>query len=85
MPYPLLVRPIQPEDFAAWQPLWDGYNAFYGRRSATALAPEITQTTGQRFFDWHEVVFALVAQSAGRLLYDQVARHEGFIVYGHEA
>jgi GNAT superfamily N-acetyltransferase len=145
------VRPVQQADFAAWKPLWDGYNAFYGRVGDTALRPEITQLTWQRFFDPLEPVFALVAQAegrllglthylfhrsttrieltcylqdlftaeaergrgvgrsliqgvydqaqsagisrvywqthesnaAGRLLYDKVARHEGFIVYGH--
>lgn len=152
MPHPLLVRPIQPTDLAAWTPLWDGYNAFYGRAGATALAPDITHTTWQRFFDASEPVFALVAEkdgallglvhylyhrsttrieltcylqdlftdpaargqgvgraliegvyeqakaanitrvywqthetnAAGRLLYDKVARHAGFIVYGKE-
>ena len=26
-----------------WLPLWDGYNAFYGRSGPTALPPEITR------------------------------------------
>jgi GNAT superfamily N-acetyltransferase len=146
------VRPAQQADFAAWKPLWDGYNAFYGREGATALRPEITRTTWQRFFDPGEPVFALVAEAegqllglthylyhrsttrieltcylqdlftaeaargrgigraliqgvyeqaksagitrvywqthksnaAGRLLYDKVARHAGFLVYSHE-
>lgn len=147
-----VVRPIEENDFAGWQPLWDGYNAFYGRQGETALLHEVTHTTWQRFFDPSEPVFALVAVSegklvglahclhhrsttrieltcylqdlftidsqrgrgigraliqgvyaaataagikrvywqthqnnaAGRLLYDKVARHAGFIVYGHE-
>ena len=150
---PVTIRPIQQTDFTAWQPLWNGYNAFYGRDGATALAPEITQATWQRFFDPAEPVFALVAEregrllglthylyhrsttrieptcylqdlfttpdargqgvgrllihgvyqaasaagikrvywqthqtnAAGRLLYDKVARHAGFIVYAHDA
>ena len=65
---PILVRPIQPEDRAAWAPLWDGYNAFYGREGATALDPAITQATWQRFFDPAEPVFALVALSRDRLV-----------------
>jgi GNAT superfamily N-acetyltransferase len=149
---PILVRPIQQDDYPAWQPLWDGYNAFYGRKGETALPAEITRTTWQRFLDPGEPVFALVAEAnggllglahylfhrsttrveftcylqdlftveaarghgvgrsliqgvyaaakavgvkrvywqthetnaAGRLLYDKVARHMGFIVYGHE-
>lgn len=59
---------MAPTDREAWQPLWDGYNAFYGREGATALAPAITQATWQRFFDPSEPVFALVAESQGRLL-----------------
>ena len=149
---PLTVRPLAPEDYAAWRPLWDGYNAFYGRHGDTALPEHITQTTWQRFFDVGEPVFALVAEdqgvvvglahylfhrsmtkvehvcylsdlftaqalrgkgvgraliegvcaqakaaraprvywqtqetnAAGRLLYDKVAKHQGFIVYSRE-
>ena len=36
------VRPVRPGDFEQWLPLWEGYNAFYGRSGATALAAEIT-------------------------------------------
>ena len=68
MPRPAAVRPIRQADFAAWKPLWDGYNAFYGRQGATALADEITHTTWQRFFDPTEPVFALVAECDGVLL-----------------
>ncbi len=68
MPHPLVVRAIEPGDLAAWQPLWDGYNAFYGRQGATALAPQVSQATWARFFDPQEPVFALGAQSQGRLV-----------------
>ena len=68
MSVPVLVRPIQAGDFPGWKPLWDGYNAFYGRQDGTALAPEVTQATWQRFFDPKEPVFALVAESDGRLV-----------------
>jgi len=146
------VRPVAPEDYAAWRPLWDSYNAFYGREGDTALPGDITRTTWHRFFDSAEPVFALVAQergavvglahylfhrsmtklepvcylsdlftaeasrgtgvgraliegvcaaakavgagrvywhthetnAAGRLLYDKVARHQGFVVYSRE-
>jgi len=149
----LTVRPVAPDDFDAWLPLWDGYNAFYGREGETALPLAITQATWQRFFDPDEPVFGLVAvadgrivglahylyhrsttrieltcymqdlftepalrgqgigraliegvyekaaaagikrvywqthqtNAAGRLLYDKVARHLGFIVYAHDA
>ena len=151
-PTPALVRPAEQRDFTAWQPLWNGYNAFYGREGETALPAEITSATWQRIFDPSEPVFALVAESdgelvglthflyhrsttrleltcylqdlftresergrgigrslidgvyqrakaanikrvywhthetnaAGRLLYDRMAKHAGFIVYGHE-
>ena len=68
MPEPIHVRPIASQDLAAWQPLWDGYNAFYGREGETALSPEITGVTWQRFFDPAEPVFALVAESGRRLV-----------------
>lgn len=68
MPTPVLVRPIQRDDLDAWRPLWEGYNAFYGREGPTALAPEITDATWARFFDPGEPVFALVAESQGQLL-----------------
>lgn len=148
----LQIRAIRRADYDEWRPLWDGYNAFYGRSGATALAEPITRTTWERFFDPTEPVHALVAERegrvvglvhylyhrsttrlrdicylqdlftapefrglgigrrliqgvyeaaraagcarvywqtqttnvAGRALYDQVARHEGFIVYSHE-
>lgn len=150
---PIRVRAVQQSDLDAWLPLWDGYNAFYGRQGTTALAPEITHTTWQRFLDPDEPVFARVAESddgllglahylyhrsttrielscylqdlftrqdargrgvgraliesvcqaarqdgirrvywqthesnaAGRLLYDKLARHAGFIVYARDA
>jgi GNAT superfamily N-acetyltransferase len=150
---PPTIRHIAQDDYAAWRPLWDGYNIFYGRTGATALAERITQTTWQRFFDPNEPVHALVAEhagaivglahylfhrsmtriepvcylsdlftlpsmrgrgvgraliagviaqakasratrvywqthetnTAGRLLYDKVAKHYGFIIYTHES
>ncbi|MBS0446708.1 MAG: GNAT family N-acetyltransferase [Proteobacteria bacterium] len=62
------VREIASGDLEGWTPLWDGYNAFYGRAGATALAPEITRTTWQRFFDSAEPVHALVAERDGVLV-----------------
>jgi len=68
MSHPFVVRAIRKADFASWLPLWDGYNAFYGRTGSTALPAEITQTTWQRFFDAYEPVHALVAERNGELL-----------------
>ena len=64
----LIIRPVEPRDFEQWLPLWDGYNAFYGRSGPTALVPEITQITWTRFFDAYEPVHALVAEYEGKLL-----------------
>ncbi|MGN8079412.1 N-acetyltransferase family protein [Variovorax sp. 22077] len=64
----LLIRPPVAADYPAWKPLWDGYNAFYGREGPTALAEEITQATWQRFFDAYEPVHALVAERDGQLV-----------------
>jgi len=64
----VLVRPIARSDHARWLPLWDGYNAFYGRANDTALDPLVTATTWERFFDAYEPVHALVAERDGRLL-----------------
>ena len=67
-PNPLRIRPIEDGDFAAWRPLWDGYNAFYGREGPTALPEDVTQTTWQRFLDPAVPMFALVAEDAGQLV-----------------
>jgi GNAT superfamily N-acetyltransferase len=60
-PTSIEVRPVRRDDFAAWKPLWDGYNGFYGRAETTALPLEITRLTWSRFFDDYEPVYALVA------------------------
>ena len=57
----IYVRPLHSTDRAAWQPLWDGYNAFYGRVGETALPAAVTETTWARFFDATEPVHAFVA------------------------
>jgi GNAT superfamily N-acetyltransferase len=65
---PLTIRPLHAHDRKAWQPLWDGYNAFYGRTGTTALPQEVTHSTWLRFFDPAEPVHALVAQREGQLI-----------------
>jgi GNAT superfamily N-acetyltransferase len=62
------IRPVEQADFAAWMPLWDGYNAFYGRKGETALAHKITETLWRRLLDPNEPVFALVAERDGTLV-----------------
>lgn len=64
----VLIRSVQSSDFNQWKLLWDGYNAFYGRKDETALPDEVTQQTWARFFDAYEPVHALVADQAGQLL-----------------
>ena len=64
----LTIRPILRSDYERWRPLWDGYNAFYGRSGPTALPEEITQATWERFFDSSEPVEAIVAEESGRLV-----------------
>jgi GNAT superfamily N-acetyltransferase len=68
MPSDLQIHSVTRQDYDQWLPLWDGYNAFYGRSGATALAPEITAMTWARFFDAYEPVYGLVAWSGGRLV-----------------
>lgn len=64
----LRVRPVRTDDQAAWLPLWEGYNAFYGRSGSTALDPQITAATWARFHDPSEPVHALVAERSGYLV-----------------
>lgn len=152
MTHPICVRPVERTDYEGWRPLWDGYNAFYGRAGPTALSEQITSATWKRFFVPAEPVHALIAvhqdrvvglahylfhrsttrlhdvcylqdlytteelrgrgtgrrlilavyeaarsmgasrvywqtqssNAKGRILYDKVAEHTGFIVYTHE-
>jgi GNAT superfamily N-acetyltransferase len=64
----LLIRPVRQSDFSQWKTLWDGYNAFYGRKGATALPEATTQMTWSRFFDAYEPVHGLVAEQDERVL-----------------
>jgi len=64
----ILTRPVERSDYEAWRPLWDGYNAFYGRVGETALPEETTSTTWKRFFTAAEPVRALVAEYQGRVV-----------------
>jgi GNAT superfamily N-acetyltransferase len=68
LPVDVTVRSVARQDYDQWLPLWEGYNAFYGRSGATALSPDITRMTWARFFDAYEPVHGLVAESGGQLL-----------------
>jgi GNAT superfamily N-acetyltransferase len=63
----LVTRSVERADYAAWRPLWDGYNAFYGREGDTALPEAITARTWERFLDPAEPVHALVAVADGEI------------------
>jgi GNAT superfamily N-acetyltransferase len=58
------IRPLQPADRAAWEPLWQGYLTFY----ETVLPAATTEVTWSRFHDPAEPMFALGAFLDGRLV-----------------
>jgi GNAT superfamily N-acetyltransferase len=64
----ITVRAVRASDYAGWRPLWDGYNAFYGREGETALPESITTRTWERFLDPAEPVHALVAVSQDQVV-----------------
>jgi GNAT superfamily N-acetyltransferase len=64
----VLIRTVRNDDFPQWKLLWDGYNAFYGRKGDTALPEATTAMTWSRFFDSYEPVHALVAEQSGQIL-----------------
>lgn len=65
---PIDIRPVRPDDYDAWRPLWDDYNAFYERVGPTALPEEVTEATWRRFFDANEPVHCIVAERDGRVV-----------------
>jgi len=68
LPRMATIREVRIEVYERWLPLWDGYNAFYGRSGDTALPLEVTRTTWLRFFDADEPMHALVAEDGEELL-----------------
>jgi GNAT superfamily N-acetyltransferase len=68
MPSTLIIRAAARQDYERWLPLWDGYNAFYGRSGPTRLPQAVTDVTWSRFFDADEPVHALIAEQDGELL-----------------
>lgn len=57
----ITIRSVVEADLPAWRPLWDGYNAFYGRAGDTALPEAVTRTTWRRLLDPAEPMAAIVA------------------------
>lgn len=68
MPELLIIRHVRESDYSGWRPLWDGYNAFYGRQGETALPEPVTATTWKRFLDPAEPVHGLVAVSGNEIV-----------------
>lgn len=58
------IRPLEPADRAAWEPLWAGYQAFY----QTEIPAATTDLCWRRFHDPDEPIFALGAFSERRLV-----------------
>jgi len=47
MTSPIVIRPLRPEDRAAWAPLWTAYLSFY----KTERGPDVFDATFQRYTD----------------------------------
>lgn len=58
------VRAARRNDFAHWQPLWDGYTRFYKREPDA----QITAVLWRRAFDVYEPIHILVAEMDGRIV-----------------
>lgn len=57
------IRPVGPDERAAWEPLWQGYLTFY-----KATLPQVaTDTAWKRFHDANEQMFLLGAYVDGKL------------------
>ena len=59
----VIIRPIGEDERAEWNPLWDGYLAFY----KTALTQDVSDLAWSRFHDPDETMFALGGYVDGRL------------------
>jgi len=43
------IRPVDQGDYEDWRPLWDGYNAFYGRIGSTGFRRTSRKVRGTGF------------------------------------
>ncbi|MBA2403099.1 MAG: GNAT family N-acetyltransferase [Bradyrhizobium sp.] len=59
----IIIRLIGEDERAEWNPLWDGYLAFY----KTALTQDVSDLAWSRFHDPDETMFALGGYVDGRL------------------
>jgi GNAT superfamily N-acetyltransferase len=60
----IAVRAARKDDFAAWEPLWDGYTRFYEREPNA----KITATLWDRNFDPYEPIHIFVAELDGKIV-----------------
>ncbi len=60
----LVIRPLRPDERAAWEPLWNGYLAFY----ETAVSRDVSDVLWARLHDANEPMFALGAYAGARLV-----------------
>jgi len=58
----LQIRPVTPEDFDAWLPLWKGYQAFY----RVDIPEAVTRGTWERFLDPAQPMHAALAIDGAR-------------------
>lgn len=70
----LSIRPIEPRDRTAWEPLWDGYIRFYEREPRT----DITEHLWNRLMDPASPVQGIVAEDrdAGVIGFAHYIPHE---------
>jgi len=59
----VVIRPVGEDERAGWEPLWNGYLAFY----KATLAPGASDVAWQRFHDPGEPMFLLGAYVDGKL------------------
>lgn len=57
------IRPLTPDDYQNWLPLWNGYLNYYQAK----LDEAVTQITWKRFHDENEPIYALGAFDGERL------------------
>ena len=58
------IRPLALTDRPQWEPLWQGYLAFY----KTSVPADVTDATFARFFEAAEPMHALVAERDGKIV-----------------
>ena len=59
------VRPLRPEDRAAWQPLWDGYLSFYRERLEPAVSDDVFDRLAAGAEDMWGLLAVLDGQAVG--------------------